>query len=148
MRFMVTPGQTVFARWRNGYYYPAVVDEVLGNDIQVSYLDGDTGPVAKEHVMELQEAFEVLNLQGNWKHGGFFFKGEIASQEPLTMHYNDGGIEQIELVQLRGKPVKPTAVKACPPKSIASTELEKLKTLHKTGLISKEEFKRRKKLLR
>jgi len=82
MSAMVSPGQTVFARWGEKYYYPALVDEVLEQQIRVSYLDGDVGLVAKEDVLELQKGFEMLQFQGNWQHGGVFFKGKIASHLP------------------------------------------------------------------
>ncbi|MCL2367677.1 MAG: hypothetical protein FWC72_01665 [Oscillospiraceae bacterium] len=157
MRFMVSPGQTIFARWKNSYYYPAVVDEVLDNQIKVTYLDGDKGTVAREHILELQEAFETLNFQGNWKHGGIFFKGALAShQPPLVMHYNDGDVEQVELVQLRGAmPKSNQKVAGAAPESEARSSsrrdpkagLEQLKSMRKAGLIDKAEFKRRKELL-
>ena len=157
MRFMVSPGQTVFARWKNSYYYPAVVDEVLDSQIKVTYLDGYKGTVAREHVMELQEAFETLQLQGNWKKGGIFFKGALAShQPPLIMNYNDGDVEQVELVQLRGSIPKSNqkTMGSSPEPEVRSSfqrdpkaGLEQLKSMRKAGLIDKAEFKRRKGLL-
>jgi len=153
MSFMPLPGETVFARWRDGYYYPAVVDVVLGNELKVSYLDGYTGQVSVEHVVEMQEAFETMQFQGNWKSGGFFFKGTIASFLPaMIMHYNDGDVEQIELHQLRG--VRPKAAKTAArteqaePIQSERDALKELKSWLKAGLITKEEYKRRRDLLR
>ena len=138
MRFMASSGQTVFARWKDGYYYPAIVDEVLGSEIKVSYLDGYTGQVSREHVVELQEAFQTMKFQGNWKNGGLFFKGTLSSQLPMIMNYDDGDVEQIALVQLRGsKPVRDV-----------TAELEQLKSLYKAGLLTKEEYKHRRSLLK
>jgi len=149
MRFIATPGQTIFARWKDGYYYPATVDAVTGNDLKVSYLDGDVGQVSSEHIVELQEGFENMQFQGNWQYAGIFFKGTLSSQLPMVMNYNDGDVEQVELGQLRGvmpKP-KPSENPAEPP--ISSKEyLGQLKALYKNGLISKEEYQRRKDLLR
>jgi len=102
MSAMTLPEQTVFARWMDGYYYPAVVDEDLGSDVKVSFLDGYFGLASKEHVVELQEALRTMQLQGNWKNGGIYFKGRLDSGEPMTMYYNDGDVEQVELKQLRG----------------------------------------------
>jgi len=99
---MTAPGQTVFARWKDGYYYPAVVDEVAENNVKVSFLDGHMGFASKGHVVQLQEAFQTMQLQGNWQNHGIFFKGRLNSQEPMMMYYNDGDVEQIELKQLRG----------------------------------------------
>ena len=96
-------GKTVFARWEpNGYYYPAIVSEVLPNHIKAAYLDGYSATVANEHVLSLQEGYETLEFQGNWQHCGIFYKGVIASRNPLIMNYNDGDVEIIELEQLRG----------------------------------------------
>ncbi|MCL2562824.1 MAG: hypothetical protein FWE08_02140 [Oscillospiraceae bacterium] len=148
----LTPGQTVFARWKNSYYYPAIVNEILDDQINVSFLDGCTGSAAREHVMELEEALQNLTLQGNWKHGGFFFKGVLASRNPLIMNYNDGDVEQIELSQLRGKRLSPGETPAPNPRKISAqdvkAEVEQLKSLRKTGMITKDEFKRMKKSLK
>ena len=108
MNITISPEQTVFARWLDGYYYPAVVEEVFENEVKVSFLDGDSGLVLKGHIIELQEALQTMKLQGNWQNRGFFFKGTLKGQEPMTMYYDDGDIEQVELKQLRGeKPGEP-----------------------------------------
>ena len=99
---MISQGQTVFARWKDGYYYPGVVDKVMEYAVKVLFLDGDVGLVAKGHVVELQEALQTMQLQGNFENCGVFFKGVLESQESMTMYYNDGDVEQVELKQLRG----------------------------------------------
>ena len=157
MRYAISPGQTVFARWRNGYYYPAIADAVLEDHIQAAFLDGYRAQVSKEHVLELEEAYKTLDFQGNWKHGGLFFKGVIASHDPMIMHYKDGDVEQIELSQLRGKPPKPDKKTAnpAPDRHLSATRdrdteirLEQLKSLHKSGMLTKEEYKQRRDALR
>jgi len=153
MGFLGSPGQTVFARYKDGYYYPAVVDAVLDGQVKVSYLDGDEGLAEQEHIMELQEAFDTMQFQGNWKHGGLFYKGKITSHLPMIMHYNDGDVEQIELVQLRGKrpeaAKKPEKAKKEPVLVQSEKEaIKELKAMRKNGLISKEEFKRMKNQMR
>jgi len=96
-------GKTVFARWEpNGYYYPAIISEVLDNRIKAAFLDGCSAVVANQHVLSLQEGYDILAFQGNWKHGGIFFKGVIANHNPMVMNYNDGDVEIIQLDQLRG----------------------------------------------
>ena len=100
----VSLGQKVFAFWDdgNGYYYPAVVGKDLGDKIEVTFMDGDSGVVSKADIVELQEALETMKLEGNWKNCGGFFPGYISSQHTMTMSYDDGDVEQIELRQLRG----------------------------------------------
>ena len=95
-------GQVVFARWNDGYYYPAVVDSIGDYDAKVSYLDGDVGAVKTQHIVELREALSTFDLQGNWEERGIFFRGKISGDDPLVMNYNDGDVEQIEMKQLRG----------------------------------------------
>ncbi|MCL2568477.1 MAG: tudor domain-containing protein [Oscillospiraceae bacterium] len=113
MDTMILPGQTVFARWDDGYYYPAVIDELLEEDIiKITFLDGCPGFASKEQIVELQEALQIMQLQGNFKNQGLYFKGRLNTQEPMTMYYNDGDIEQIELKQLRGaRPGEPVVWK-------------------------------------
>jgi len=43
-----------------------------------------------------------MQLQGNWENHGLFYSGRLNTQEPMTMHYNDGDIEQLALKQIRG----------------------------------------------
>ena len=95
-------GQTIFVRWDDGYYYPAIVGKAFGDKIRVAYLDGDLGEVSKAHIVELQEALETMKLEGNWQNRGGFYPGVISSRQPMTMSYDDGDVEQIDLRQLRG----------------------------------------------
>jgi len=163
MSFTASPGQTVFARWKNSYYYSAVVEQVLGDHYKVTCLaDGVSATVTKEDIVELNEAFETMNFQGNWQHGGFYYKGVITSHLPvMVMHYNDGDVEQITLSQLRGsrpgdeksKPkvkVKSAEERAREPVLIQSEKeaIKELKAMRRSGQITKEEYKRRRDQLR
>ena len=113
MDVMIFPGQTVFARWEDGYYYPAIVDEVLDDDIiKVSFLAGELGFASREQMVEMQEALQIMQLQGNWVNGGIYYSGRLNTQEPMTMYYNDGDVEQVELKQIRGaRPGEPVVWK-------------------------------------
>jgi len=96
-------GQTVFARWDNGAsYFPGIVSAINGSQLDISFLDGDNGTVPIGDVLELHEAFTTLKLHGNYQNGGEWYSGKISKTEPLTMQYDDGDVEQIELKQLRG----------------------------------------------
>lgn len=94
--------QTIFARWDDGYYYPAVIAENLGSQMRVAFLDGDVSMVEKGNILELEEGLNILQMQGNWQYGGLFYKGVISGRRPMIMNYNDGYTEVIELKQLRG----------------------------------------------
>jgi len=90
-----------FARWTDGKYYPAVISDLLNSHAKVAYLDGDTGMVSIEHIINLYEGFETLTFQGNWKNWGYY-DGVLSSTSPLIMEYDDGEVEQLNLKQLRG----------------------------------------------
>jgi len=124
MDITITLGQTVFARWKDGYYYPAVVDEILEEGVQIAFLDGDMELVSPAHIVDLQEAFQTMQLQGNWQNFGVFYKGRLDCQEPMVMYYNDGDVEQVGLSQLRGvRPGEPTVWKQAANLAIAGAVL-------------------------
>jgi hypothetical protein len=94
---------SVFARWSDGYYYPATIGATYDKHIQALYLDGDVADVQKEHVVELQKALDTFALEGNWKNQGTFYTGKLSGRQPMIMNYDDGDVEQVQLHQLRGK---------------------------------------------
>ena len=95
-------GQTVFARWNDGYYYPGRVDSVGDYEVKISFFDGDNGTAKHKHVMPLEQGMRELSLQGNWLNRGIFFRGSVSGESPMIMHYADGDVEEIQLAQLRG----------------------------------------------
>jgi len=95
--------QVVFALWTDGLYYPAVIAERLLHRANVVFFDGHSATVADEDIMDVEEALKTLNLQGKWKNRRIYYKGSLASFDPMVMHYNDGDVEEIAFRQLRGK---------------------------------------------
>jgi len=93
--------QMVFARWRSGYFYPAVIISEFENIARVNYLDGHHGAVPREHIISIEEGLDTLDLQGDWRGWGYY-KGRL-NKETMTMYYNDGDVEHVEISQLRGK---------------------------------------------
>jgi len=96
------PENVIFARWSDGFFYPGVVGEWVNGQRRIAFLDGDTGLAAEHDILPLEGALNRLELQGNWKNGGIWFRGSLGSHNPLIMNYNDGDVEQIQLSQLRG----------------------------------------------
>jgi len=94
--------QLCFARWTDGNYYPAVTGEVLPDRVRVGYLDNTSGLVRKDEILDLQEAFRILEFQGRYRHGLLFYSG-VISQHDMIMNYDDGDVELVELRQLRGR---------------------------------------------
>jgi len=97
--------QAVFAYWHaDGYYYPAAIVETYEHHAKVLFsMDGIEATVAKEHIVDTQEAFRTFRFEGDWQKEGYFYSGQITSHNPLIMHYDDGYTEQIKMLQLRGK---------------------------------------------
>jgi len=93
--------QLCFAPWLDGYYYPAVVEDILQDHVRVAFLDSDKRTVPKEQVVGLQEAFNTMTFQGNWRDGYCYFGGFLTNHQPLVMVYNDGEVEHVNLYQLR-----------------------------------------------
>ena len=94
--------QFYFARWDDGYYYPGIIGEVLQNKVKFDFLDGNSQHISKDHILKLQEAFDILSFEGNYQNGGSFYEGTLSSYNPMIITYNDGIDEQVELIQLRG----------------------------------------------
>ena len=108
--------QTVFAKWHDGYYYPAVINRKIDDDLFVAYLDGSKGVVTHDKTMSIDQGLKTLKMQGRWDHGSIFYKGRIITEPMdnahnhhgstptfLTMYYNDGDVEVVDLSQLRGE---------------------------------------------
>ena len=96
-------GQTVFARFSSGkFYFPGVIGEIIGDSAKINYLDGDKETVPIKDIIALEEAFRTLRFDGDWDNQGSWYNGVISKTHPLTMKYNDGYVEQIQLKQLRG----------------------------------------------
>jgi len=93
----------LFAKRRQGYYYPATVVHVTEEEVTVRFLDdGKVDQVDLLHVLFLEDGFKRLNFQGNWKFHGIYYNGQIANYNPLIMNYNDGDTEVVKINQLRG----------------------------------------------
>ncbi|MCL2546051.1 MAG: DUF4537 domain-containing protein [Oscillospiraceae bacterium] len=122
-------GETVFALWApDGFYYPSIIQQALDNDeYKISFLDGHTGQMSSTHIVKLQEALSSMKIQSNWGNFGTFYPGTLSgTQEPFTIHYDDGDISRrTKLRQLRGiRAVAPAAsdhaAQAQPPSQVVS----------------------------
>lgn len=68
---MVGPGDVVWAKWSDHYYYIATISGLKGNNFLVNYADGDSGEVAKSDVRQ----FGITNgqvLESVWSGGGYW----------------------------------------------------------------------------
>jgi hypothetical protein len=102
---IIPNGEKVFARWKDGYFYPGIVSTISDDKYLISYLNGSKDYVPKNQIVGIEESLITMQLQGNWEYGGWFYKGVISNSDPLTMHYNDGDIEKIDWRQIRGAKV-------------------------------------------
>jgi len=93
--------QLCFAPWPDGYYYPAVIEDVLIDHVRIAFLDCDKRTLRAEQVIGLQDAFDNMAFEGNWQDGWRYYEGILTSRQPLVMTYYDGDVEHINLYQLR-----------------------------------------------
>ena len=97
-------GQIVFANWADdGYYYPAKANETDGDLVNINFMDGTEDQMTKEYIMNLQEAYQAMTFESDWEMKGEYYKCIITDTQPLTVKYEDDVIEQIDLIQLRGR---------------------------------------------
>jgi len=99
--FIPAPNQLCFAPWEDQYYYPAVINNLLPGRISVVFLDTYESDVLPEHVLSLEEGFEMLDFQCKYSWLGFY-DGVITSREPIVFQFDDGIIQQVALNKLRG----------------------------------------------
>ncbi|MCI0456571.1 MAG: hypothetical protein L0Z62_06280 [Gemmataceae bacterium] len=87
-------GQRVLAGWDDGRYYPAVIERVEGDSLQVRYDDGGHGRVGAEDVV-LLDLRVGDRLWCKWKGGDALYPGQIARirGEEIYVHYDDGDKE-------------------------------------------------------
>ena len=99
----LAPNQLCFAHWHDGYYYPAIISDVLPTRVKVAYLDGDSGQVSQELIVSVQEALDAMDFECAYGLLGSYYRGVIISQQPIIFQYDDDGVvEQTELRNLRG----------------------------------------------
>ncbi len=68
---MVGPGDVVWAKWKDNYFYIATITGVKGAGFTVNYADGDSGEVAKSDVRQFGIAMGQV-LESVWSGGGFW----------------------------------------------------------------------------
>jgi len=68
---MVGPGDVVWAKWTDNYYYIATITGVKGNNFTVNYADGDSGEVAKTNVRQFGFTIGQV-LESVWSGGGYW----------------------------------------------------------------------------
>lgn len=97
-------GTYVFAYWEaDGFWYPAEVEEVDGEQVHVHFLDDDArkwlpiGQVGRYEV-DVGDAVEA-----NWQNGGKYYPGTIADRDGdrYYVQYDDGDEERVDVRQLR-----------------------------------------------
>ena len=98
-------GDLVLAQWGpDNLFYPARIAKVDGDKMKVAYYDGDVATVRKDQVKAFDWKAGTV-VQCNWKNGGQYFPGKIASVEgeALQIHYDDGDKEEAGIGRCRSK---------------------------------------------
>ena len=97
-------GQTVFAMYEStNSFYPGTISNMAQDSFTISFLVDDYEETVEPHnVIELNEAYSILKLKGNWKNYGTWYGCKVIKTEPLTVKYDDGMSEKVKLKQLCG----------------------------------------------
>ena len=95
-------GQRVFARWQDGFWYPATVRFADADEVMVKYDDGSAGSVTPAQVRPLVLK-EGERVQARWEGGPSYYPGKVAkwSAEKVSVHYDDGERETIGVDLIR-----------------------------------------------
>lgn len=95
-------GDRVLGRWGDGYWYPATVDRLDGDDLEVHFDDGDVARLGKERLRTIDWR-EGTRLQCNWKNQGRYFRATLAQREGerIEIAYDDGERETATLGRCR-----------------------------------------------
>jgi Lamin-B receptor of TUDOR domain len=100
-----TAGDRILARWpADGLWYPAKVQSVKADGVNVSYDDGDLALVKTADIKKVD--WQVgSKLECNWHNKGKYFPGKIATMqaEIIEFHYDDGDAEQMTISRCRSR---------------------------------------------
>jgi hypothetical protein len=95
-------GQRVFARWHDGFWYPATVRFADAREVMVKYDDGEAGSLTPEQVRAL-EVGEGDRVQVRWQGGPAYYPGTVASSSggEILIDYDDGAQETVSINLVR-----------------------------------------------
>jgi hypothetical protein len=68
---MVGPGDMVWAKWQDNYFYIATISGLKGNNFMVNYADGDSGEVTRTDVRQFGITMGQV-LESVWSGGGYW----------------------------------------------------------------------------
>jgi hypothetical protein len=97
-------GKAVYALWEeDGYWYPAVIKEVVGDQFLVEYEDESVQRrLPRQEVARFEVTF-ADEVQANWKSAGTYYAAEVIDRKDRTyrVRYTDGVVEEVDRRQLR-----------------------------------------------
>ena len=97
-------GDRVLAWWpaEDDWFYPGVVCDINGSEFDVQFDDGGRAkvPIAEVRPLNVTIGNRVF---GNWKGGGQYYPGRVASTFGHTLHidYDDGDKESTSVSMVR-----------------------------------------------
>jgi hypothetical protein len=103
LAFAQAKGDRVLGRWpADGLWYPAKVQSVGPEGVELAFDDGDVLTVAKAETRPINWKAGT-RVQCNWKNQGKYFSGAIAtmSGETIEVAYDDGSRERMTISRCR-----------------------------------------------
>jgi hypothetical protein len=98
----VALGQRVFARWYDGFWYPATVRYVDPREVMLKYDDGTPASLTPAEVRPLA-LNEGDRVQARWQGGPAYYLGTVraVNGETVVINYDDGAEETTTVSLLR-----------------------------------------------
>ena len=95
-------GDRVLAQWGDGMWYPARVNRVEGDRVQVNYDDGDVSTISQGQLRRIDWRVGT-RVNCNWKNKGKYYWGVIGSLdgEIAQINYDDGDREVVSIGRCR-----------------------------------------------
>jgi hypothetical protein len=95
-------GDRVFARWGDGFWYPAIVRFVSAEEVMVKYADGQASCLVPDYVrpLTLEEGDRV---QARWQGAQAYYPATVVKclGEKVSVHYDDGEKEIVHVNLIR-----------------------------------------------
>lgn len=97
--------ETVFAYWEDtGYFYPATTERINGSTVEILYLDGTPETTKFYNIRSFMYTAGNMWLWANRENKNEYYAAVLVpSRDPskvLAVRYEDGIIEDIDLIQL------------------------------------------------
>ena len=97
-------GDKIFARFSvDSYFYYASIETLNEQSVLVCFYDGTKEEMSINNICTTEYAINKLEAEANWENKGLYYSCKIIKNNEvgLTVKYDDGSSEEVNLEQLR-----------------------------------------------